>query len=171
MLEIKEPLDQLEVKEHGLIWPGDPAVDLEASDLDAWARSLGTDGLVLKAGAKASAIRVRPLSTRELNRALKEIDSEQHAIAAKYGVLSVEGLDLSRDLVDSLGGLSRRSIDLLMHKQLRGPVKWFRLLDVMLEARGRQPLEVSDKVRDAVVPTELGYVLGVIALTLSFRLG
>jgi len=171
MLEIKEPLEKLEIREHGITWPGDSAVDLEASDLTAWAKSLGQEGLVLKAGAKASAIRVRPLSIRELNRALKENDAEQHAIAAKYGVLSVEGLELSRDVVDSLGGLSRGSVDLLMHQQLRGPVKWFRLLDEMLAARGRGPLDVTEKVRDTVVPTELGYALGVICLALSFRLG
>jgi len=168
-LPIKGSCKQLETTTHMVVWPGDDAVDLEASDLEAWVDSLGQQGLVIRAGAEPALIEVRPLTPREINRVQREVDQEQHSMAAKYGVIKVQGLHLSRDRLDNLGGLSQGSVDLLMHRKLRADIPWVRLLDVMLATDDRAPLDVSDELRAEMVSTELGYALGAIVEALSFR--
>ena len=81
-------------------WLGDPAVDRAGSNVALWAETGSLDALVPKGGAAPSAIEYRALDELELM-ALPSV--AEHAelglrffAAARYGLESIDGVELSR---------------------------------------------------------------------------
>lgn len=166
-LRVKKATTALEVTRHEVVWPGDSAVDLEASDLEQWAKSLGESGLVIKPGESPDKIIVRPLSTRELNRVIVIGDVEQYAQAARYGVVRIPGIRLLRSLSDGLGGMDEAVLDSLMVDELKASIPWLLLCDQVSLASTGEIVEGEERAR--LIRTELGYALGAIILALTFR--
>lgn len=132
MLEIKEA-PELEGKPGETYWPGDPAVDAEASDLVAWARSGGdVSHLVLRDDMTPSLIRFRRLERRAANAVRAEFASANvnaFAEAFRHGLVEIEGVKVRRARVGGLYVLTDRSLDHLARAvaqlpstELGGPV-------------------------------------------------
>jgi hypothetical protein len=116
------------------IWAGDPAVDIERSNLMQW-RSSG-EGLILKPQEKATKIRYRDLAPIEKKQAsilaqLKknvqnEVDPmvmykymEEHA---RFGLLSIEGQNLGRRHYDGVQGIDDEDFRKLSYIVISDPM-------------------------------------------------
>jgi len=84
-------------------WPGDPAIDLEMSDVAAWCNSGGKTGLVKRQGQEVSEIVWLPLDGPAYD-VVVSITSKGIINACyeafRYGVVSIEGLGLVRERDD-----------------------------------------------------------------------
>jgi hypothetical protein len=120
VLDDKQLEQELEIEStvKETVWIMDPAVDLEATDIREWYDT--GEGYVLKRGQEASVIRYRSLDPRQqreagaqaydLNQLAKQNieDLDKHALAgecARFGVVSIKGIDLKRRRYHGITGL------------------------------------------------------------------
>lgn len=109
-------------------WAGDPAIDLEQSDLARWHES--GDGLVMKPQQQPAKIRWRPLDECERDEVMlcqmrggDRGGLKAMRLAVAYGLLSVEGLKLRRDASERPSLLDAASIALVQRMGERFPVE------------------------------------------------
>lgn len=171
MLKIKESPRQLEPTTLEIVWPGDDAVDLEASDLAAWARDGGQEGLVIKPGGKPAIIRARSLSPRGMSRAIRLLDEREPTFASeafRHGVISIDGVDLGWTRIGGERGLSDAALEYLGQEVM--PLPYLVLLTQLRVAMGQ---EVEQKKTDdfALSDTSLPDAIGLQVLSATFRRG
>ena len=161
---------QLEPKVFETIWPGDDAVDLEASDLVQWCREGGKAGLVLKQDGRPDIIRWRPLDEFAFGRVsafLFEKSRNLPLVAFRHGVISIDGETLPKDRLDDAEGLHDEAMRSLSAHRMPLPLKV-----AMKAMRGAMGLEVKDEEGDEVVMmASLPQVVGCHILAATFRTG
>ena len=108
MIDVKA-LD-LEVAPRDTYWPLDPAIDLDASDVEEWQRS--GDGLLCREKEKASRIRWRPLTQLEQEAVYTEgvTGFGLLAMLCAHAIISIEGLKIERERVGILWRLKPESV-------------------------------------------------------------
>lgn len=97
-------------------WPGDSAIDREASDLDGWCRTADASLLVVRPGETPSKVSFRGLTERELSQIpVFDLDGETFAArcyeACRYGLVSVQGEPLHRLRIKGIPGLDDATLD------------------------------------------------------------
>lgn len=117
---------EVEATAHEAVWIGDPAVDVGALDpaaVEAWLADGEARNLPVRPKEKCSKFRWRPLDARERDEAIAlsgyrprpdgEIDAHGYLALinemCRFGVVSVEGVPLSRDYYHGVRGLDDRS--------------------------------------------------------------
>lgn len=171
-LKIKRTPDHLE-PDHRIetVWPGDEAVDAAGSDLVTWCRSGSTDGrtgLSIRPGSSPSIITWRPLGPRELM-LVSEASGSGSATAypfeaARYGIVSVSGVDLRRERRGGLLGLSDASLDALAQEVALVP--YLVAIEELHRAQGRP---AATPAETTLIWASIAEVVGVHILTASFR--
>lgn len=153
------------------VWPGDEAVDLSSSDTVAWCRDGSSDGragLRFRSGVEPSVITWRPLGPREMMAVSEAAGSGSRTSypfeAARYGVLSVAGVQLRTERRSGLLGLTDDSLDLLA-----GEVALLPYLHALASLRSAQGQPEQGAVSDAAAWVSLAEVVGIHILTASFR--
>jgi hypothetical protein len=118
MLKIKAA-PRLEPEALETAWIGDDAIDLSASDIDRWCETGDPSVLVARAGGEIARIRYRALTDREVAM-LPRSDGDDHGLhpqwfleAARYGIVSVDGISLRRRRSGGVVGLADASLDML----------------------------------------------------------
>lgn len=176
-MKIREYPEILESRKIEIFWPGDPACDLEASDLDAWAKSLGETGLVSRAGQELTPVRCRRLKPRELpvaERAFREEPRSGVALAASMGLLCIgdpkSAIRRART-VESFDVVPDDVLEpLLYHDDWNEDLPYFPFLQAVYVAMGI-PVELDEKSGSARWRTSLASVVGAVVLARSFRVG
>jgi len=166
-LNLRETPRCLQSDPVGEVWPGDPAVDLAASDLVAWCAEGGQAGLVLRTDETPTVIRWTPLTPQAYS-AVKLVAGRDPAgyvvEAAARGVLPspADGLvresGIPRLTEGSLARLGERVIDLPIHAAY----------DALAVAEGRAPGDPS--LREEMVEASLAELLGLHILAATFRI-
>lgn len=170
-LPIAELPRQLEAEVDEWVWPGDDAVDAEASDLDQWVRHGGDAGLVIRAGASPTRIKLGPLSDRAFRRVLTAMqrspDSTYLDEAFRYGVRAIRGGGARVSLVriDGLPALDDATLDAL--GGCVAEIPWVPLHAALMAAMDADaPAEADASIRSA---TALPVALGMVILSRTFR--
>jgi len=172
-LPIRELQRGLEAEVDDWVWPGDDAVDLEASDLEEWAREGGTAGLVLRPEGRATRITLGPLGDRAYSRvmeAMRDGDPTYLHEACRYGVRRVSGpvpMRLGRHR--GVPGLSDADLDAL--GECRFPVPWVPLHRAMMAAMGGEVDPGLDASQRAETALPTAYGMAVLARTFRLRRG
>ena len=165
-LDLKPLPRCLSVEPTGSIWPGDPDVDLDASDLAEWCRSGGQEGLVLRPGGAPTIIRWRPLTPQAMSAvssvAFRDPGGYVFAAAA-HGIIPSAKIGLTRD-----AGTTRLSdASLTRLAELRMPLPILIAYDALAEADGTGG-EPSGSVE--LVEASYAEILGLHVLAATFRL-
>jgi hypothetical protein len=119
-LKTKEPPPELESGPWEVIWPGDTAVDVDASNLSKWVKEGGKAGLVLNGDEKPDVIWVRRLSPSELQYVQARLAADPAAkfmtflLCFQIGVTKIEGLKFLREETSGIQMMARRTLDKLM---------------------------------------------------------
>lgn len=171
-LPISELPRQLEAEVDDWVWPGDPAVDAEASDLDQWARHGGTTGLVIRQGETPTKIRIGPLGDRAHRRVLGIMqrcgDATYVDEAFRYGCRGLRpaaGAQMTR--IDGIPALSDASLDAL--GACVAAIPWRLFHAEMLRSMGSEvPSEITKHASDREEMT-LPFALGMVVLARTFR--
>lgn len=162
----KKDLPQLEPEIVEDVWPGDTAVDLDASDLLEWALKGGSAGLVMKPGEKPTPIRWRALSEQGTRHVLVALGSPNMCDeAARWGVIGAKGLGLrwERPLGD-IRGLNDESLRIL--GAIRMPLPSYVFDRIVGEALG---CIYDEPAKEDLVPTGLARAVGAHILARTFR--
>jgi len=162
MLKIKGVPTQLQTHEIDAVWPGDDAVNIEASDLLAWAVHGGRRGLQFHSGKDPAVIRVRPLVDRETARItamFRRGDPNTAAEAFRYGAIEVPGVTLLRERTDGVVGLTDQTIDFLAEETVPLP----------FAAALHHAYGVEFKGKATNIATGLPWAIGVHILAATFR--
>lgn len=166
-----EYLDSAKIE---IFWPGDPACDIESSDLVVWAKSLCTEGLVEKPGERLSTILCRRLTPRELPVVEKTTRIEPKsgsAEACSIGLLKIgDDVVLKRPSEDGIRRMADADMEpLFYHDDYCAEVPFYHLVKAMYSSMG---IEIPDDPGDdALVRASLGSVIGTVILARSFRSG
>jgi len=168
-LPIRELPRQLEAEVDEWVWPGDDAVDLEASDLDQWVRHGGEAGLVIRQGASPTRIRIGPLSDRAYRRVLSVMQRSDPTYldeAFRYGVRSIRGGGARVGLVriDGVPALDDAVLDAL--GGCEAVIPWVPLHRAMMASMDTTVDDLDDAQR---APTTLPVALGMVILARTFR--
>ncbi len=170
-LPIKDLPAQLEALVDDWVWPGDEAVDLEASDLDQWVRHGGTAGLAMRPGQEAATIRIGPLSDRAFRRVMttmqRAADSTYLDEAFRFGCRRIRssGARIRLVQIDGIQGLDDATLDAL--GSCEAVIPWGHLHVEMLRAMSAD--DIPDPATLAPSPTTLPVALGMVVLTRTFR--
>ena len=162
----KKDLPQLEPDVIEDIWPGDTAVDLEQSDVEEWARTGGSAGLVLRDEEKPTVIRWRALSEQGLRHVLRAMGSPNMCDeAARWGIIGAKGLKLrwERPLGD-IRGLDDESLRTL--GSIRMLLPSYVIDRIVGEAMG---VIYDEPPLTDLVPTGLARAVGAHILARTFR--
>ena len=145
------------------VWPGDDAVDADASNLEQWAIHGGKRGLQMVPKKEPAIIQCRPLVEREVSR-LAEMyrkgDPNVCAEAFRYGCMSVPGVTLLRERVDGVLGLTDDTIDDLAQETVTLPF--------IAALRHAYNLE-QEKDSATDIDTALPWAIGAHILAATFR--
>lgn len=147
------------------VWAGDPAV-AAVTDMAAYVATASAEALELRGGQKASTIKYRGLTDREIMRvhaAAADGGDAQFAEAARYGVVSIAGVHLGRQRFGGVLGLDDATLDALYADRFDLPVT--ALMNVHARALGIP--EAAEKADD-VGPLSLALFLGVHVWRLTF---
>jgi len=163
MLKIKGSPRQLESGEFEEVWPGDDAVDLEASNLLEWAIHGRKRGLQFHAKKEPAAIRCRPLVEREVSRIIdlyRAGDPNVTAEAFRYGCLHVPGVTLLRERDRGVVQLTDDTLDFLAGETVAMPY--------VPALRAAYNLE-QEKGEATDIDTALPWAIGAHILAATFR--
>jgi hypothetical protein len=168
-LKIKSTPKQLRTDVLEFVWPGDDAVDLDASDLVEWARSGGASGIVHKPGQEPDVIKCRPLCEQGVNHYIaSSFKGSPNAtdVAFRFACHSIPSLDwirFDRPFGD-IRGLDDDTMAVLGGEQMDLP--WYVLLDEVAKAQGvKEKKEVSEEMMSLSLPK----AIGALVLAHSFR--
>lgn len=169
MLTIKPP-PPLEDTRLTTLWIGDPAIDVEDSDIDRWCETGDPDYLTARPGEKASAITYRRLSELELG-ALPSGGGqggfERRMIAAAcYGLVSIDGLKLQHEIKDELYRVAFTQLA-SFHEEWRATIPLWRPGNVMFQVE--RGVDLVDPSKGREEESSLPVWLGVQILARSFR--
>ena len=165
MLNIKDapPLD---ADQATTFWLGDPAIDVEASDVARYAATGEAGALVVRPGQTPAKIVWRPLDEWELGSIPDAATLTMRCVeAASMGLVSVEGYRLSR--LHERGSVSGR-IPMSQLRALRGERATFAVgitCDELFQAQGADP---NPRLREEVGEVSLPEWFGLLILARSF---
>jgi len=167
-LRIKRAARQLDPDEGETIWPGDSAVDLEASDLVTWCREGGKAGLVLKSDEAPDIIRWRPLDEFAFGRVSELLGKGSRnlpLVAFRHGVLAVGSRGLARVRIDDADGLHDEAVRELSECRMELPylVALRQLREAMSGNAG------DEEASEDMMLTSLPQAIGVHILAATFR--
>ena len=167
-----KPTPGLEVSTHETWWWGDDAIDHEASagQLSAWCETGDTSGLILRAGQRPSVVKLKTLTPPEVAQ-LPALDRVVPACyeAARFGLVSVEGLRLRRELRDGIPCLSVEALQSL--STYRAAIPAFRAHYAWMRAYGVDITEQEMADADAPFACDLAQWIGAQVLARTFRGG
>jgi hypothetical protein len=151
------------------VWPGDDAFDPKKSDLTRFLTSLGEDtaGLKLRGEEKPARIVYRALDPLELDAAVGRGASMLHYEAFRYGIVSIDGIDLERVIHrNGLEGLSQECLtDLTKGIFMDLPVR------LAINALNRQMGQtvIERKEDEGLKRTPITFLIGLFIQALTFR--
>ena len=169
-LKIKKPPRQLDPELIEEVWPGDPAVDAEQSDLAVWCRDGGNAGLVYKSDeGEPTKIYIRPISVRArynvdmigASGSLNFLDE-----AFRYGFVKADGITPRWDRFGGVRGLHDDTLDAFSEQLFSLP--WAHALEAMNAAREGRPY-AKENASDEAQSMELTKLIGAHVLALTFR--
>lgn len=105
------------------VWIGDENADLSASDINKWCATADPEFVKAVEGKKLAKIRYRALTEREegmLPRGTPDEPKVERMCceAARYGIVSIDGVALARSRIDRVLGLADSTLDeLCEHKE------------------------------------------------------
>jgi hypothetical protein len=162
-------LPPLEALRAETVWPGDDAFDQDSPDLSRFLTSLGEDTGVLKLKGKEKPARViyRALDPLELDAAIGRGASMLHYEACRYGLVSIDGIDLERVIHrNGLEGLSQECLtDLTKTVFMDMPVRL--AINALNRQLGQNVKERSDDL--ALKRTPITFLIGLFIQALTFR--
>jgi len=169
------PAPDLDATDLETLWWGDDAIDRDASEpmLADWCRTGDTGKLTMRPGVEPSPVKYRALTVRELSQ-IPTLDGSGGAMvsrcyeAARYGLVSIEGLKLQRARMHGVRGLSDAALDRLT--QYRATIPVMALHSEWLAAEGI-PLELTDKDKAATFAADVAQWVGGLILAATFRAG
>jgi hypothetical protein len=150
MLEVKSLNLEPCIKE--TVWIGDPAVDLDNTNVDLWIET--GEGYSIKPGMQPSLIRYRALNSLELKNTLQASSvffMNQANECVRYGLVSIEGMKLHRTIIGGIGCLDNHSLLVLKH-----PLNVNKVTNLLFESFGIDKVEASDRVGDTSLLEWLG---------------
>jgi hypothetical protein len=152
---------------HETAWAGDPAV-ASVSDMARYVAEADADALELKPGKRASVIRFRGMTEREVYRVQRASREDgggdtQFVEACRYGLVSIEEVSLPRAKVGGLLGLTDAALDTLFTATADLPIT--ALMNVHARAVGVAP--VAEPPKD-LGPIGLALFIGVHVWRLTF---
>jgi len=149
------------------VWPGDPSVDLERSDLLAWCIDGGTAGLAFRDDGY-QVWKLRPLRGRAYNHVQSVSGPASDTEAFRLALYEAPGLRLRwATLPGGLRGLADESIDMIEDHLLE--LKCFEMPLPLLSAIDVSNGVERDKVRQDLLVTSFFQALATQVLTASFR--
>ncbi len=160
MLKI-EPAPNLEQVEYETYWIGDPAIDRKRSDVKRWLLNGDTGSLKVKKGKEPSVICYRGLDEFELLAVPQfspTVDARlRWASAMRYGLISIDGVDLRSGRDDTGQRCLRRSEVNRLQTAFHQTIPLWMLIDKWLvERRGRQPSTEKGVEADTGLPIFIG---------------
>jgi hypothetical protein len=158
---------ELEPVTHETIWIADSAVIADQSDILSWSETGDISALRLDPKEKPAKIRFRGLTPRELRRvqtASREAGDVFFFECARYGTLSVDGMNLTRNRIGGTLGLSDDALDSLV--SITAPLALLRALN-KANAGLNIPL-IEGKGLDTLAPCSLAEWLGIMVASLTF---
>lgn len=163
MLDIKGDIKELADHKWEVIWPGDPAVDLDASDLFMWVDSGGERGVILKDGMTPTVFVLETLGDRAVTAAelgMATLRGEYEAF--RYGCRKGPPMRYMRD--GGLTGLNDEILNALGTYKMDLP--WTRAMKKWQEERGI--IDTEDPSED-LTEVSLPRMLGAFILARTFR--
>ena len=168
-LKIKKPPRQLDPELVEVVWPGDPAVDAEQSDLITWCRDGGNSGLVYRDGEPPTKIFIRPISVRaqynvDMIGAVGSLNFLDEAF--RYGFVKADGITPRWDRFGGVRGLHDDTLDALAEWKFELP--WSHSIEAMNAAREGRKYD-KENASDERQLMELTKLIGAHVLALTFR--
>lgn len=169
-LATKEEIRQLKAEPIDTVWPGDSAVDLEASDLMAWCKAGGMEGLVIKPGEEPTVFKLRALSDRAYRHVATMLGTAPELVADeafRFGLLGISDktLPIIPTTIVGMRAVSDATLDVLGEFSMD---LYEDLLDNQWVSATRDDAEDLEDAGD-VRPVSLPRALGVQILAATFR--
>jgi hypothetical protein len=142
---------------HETRWPGDDAIDVEASDLEAWSRTGDIDALVVRQGMTPAKIRYRGLTELEMSQVpWGETGQSTMAFmqACRYGLMSITEETLTRNARHGISGLSTNTLEDLINAVAEIPLG--PALKTLYEAVGISDDSLTNRTMEVSLPMWLG---------------